>query len=330
MAALGKHPLHHDPIVTVTPNPALDISTTAARVIPEHKMRCGPTRLDPGGGGINVSRVVRNLGGRSTAVYSVGGPTGQAYRELLEAEGIAGRAVRVGANTRSSFTVDETETGEQFRFVLPGHELHEPEWRAFLSAVADDMPVGGYVVPSGSLPPGAPIDFYGRIGRIARDTGTRCVVDTSGEALRAALDEGVYLIKPSRRELGELVGAELRDEDDMQEAARDLVDAGACEVVALTMAAAGALVVTADGALRLHPPAIDVQSTVGAGDSFLGGFVLRLAQGDDVPTAFRTAVAAGSATSMRPGTELCHADDVVALSTGLAPVDVTRARQPRP
>ena len=329
MAAPGRHPLHHDPIVTVTTNPALDISTTAARVISEHKMRCGPTRLDPGGGGINVSRVVRNLGGRSLAVYSVGGPTGQAYRELLEDEGIAGRAVRVGANTRSSFTVDETETGEQFRFVLPGHELREPEWRALLSAVADDMPVGGYVVPSGSLPPGAPIDFYGRIARIAREKGTRCVVDTSGEALRAALEEAVYLIKPSRRELGELVGAELVDDADMQQAAHELVDAGACEVVAVTMAAAGALVVTAENALRLYPPAIQVQSTVGAGDSFLGGFVLRLAHGDGVRTAFRTAVAAGSATSMLPGTELCRSHDVATLAAGLTPVDVPHARRPR-
>jgi 6-phosphofructokinase 2 len=330
MAAPGKHPLHHDPIVTVTPNPALDISTTATRVIPEHKMRCGPTRLDPGGGGINVSRVIRNLGGRSIAVYSVGGPTGQAYRELLEDEGLAGHAVRVGANTRSSFTVDETDTGEQFRFVLPGPELREPEWRAFLSAVGDDMPVGGYVVPSGSLPPGAPVDFYARIARIAREKGTRCVVDTSGEALRAALDEGVYLIKPSRRELGELVGAELHDELDMQEAARDLVDAGACEVVALTMAGAGALVVTADGAFRLPAAEIVVRSTVGAGDSFLGGFVLRLAQGNDVPTSLRTAVACGGATSMLPGTELCRSDDVHALEAGLTPIDVMRARRPRP
>jgi 6-phosphofructokinase 2 len=262
-------------------------------------------------------------------VYTVGGPTGQAYRDLLEREGIVGRAVRVAANTRASFTVDETDTGQQFRFVLPGPELSEPEWRALLSAVADDMPVGGYVVPSGSLPPGAPVDFYARIARIARGKGTRCVVDTSGDALRAALDEGVYLIKPSRRELSELVGTQLHDEVDLQEAARELVDAGSCEVVALTMAAAGALVVTADGALRLPPAAIKVQSTVGAGDSFLGGFVLRLAQGNDVATAFRTAVASGSATAMLPGTELCHSEDVHALEACLTPIDVTHERRPR-
>jgi 6-phosphofructokinase 2 len=317
MAASSRHPLHHDPIVTATPNPALDVSTSTERVMSEHKMRCGPTVLDPGGGGINVSRVVRNLGGRSIAVYAVGGPTGQAYRELLEREGIAGHAVRIEASTRQSFTVDETSTGQQFRFVLQGPHMREPEWRAFLSAVGDDMPVGGYIVPSGSLPPGAPVDLYARIAHIARERGTRCVIDTSGEALRAALDEGVYLIKPSRRELGELVGAAIDDEDSMRDAAQELVRTGACEVVALTLAGAGALLVTADGALRLPTPEVDVQSTVGAGDSFLGALVLRLAQGRDLSSAFCSAVAAGSATAMLPATDLCREVDVMRLERQL-------------
>lgn len=316
--APAQHPDHHDPIVndpivTVTPNPALDVSTSVDRVVPEHKLRCGPTRLDPGGGGINVSRVVRNLGGRSVAVYAVGGPTGQAYRELLEREGIIARAVRIEASTRESFTVDETGTGKQFRFVLQGPEMREPEWRALLSAVADDMPARGFIVPSGSLPPGAPTDLYARIARMARARDTKCVVDTSGEALRAALAEGVFLIKPSRRELGELVEAELRDEDDLRDAAHELVAGGACELVALTLGEDGALLVSADAVLRLPTPRVEVQSTVGAGDAFLGAFVLRLAQGREVSAAFRTAVAAGSATAMLPATDLCRPDDVAAL-----------------
>jgi len=320
MTASGRHPLHHDPIVTATPNPALDVSTSVDRVVPEHKMRCGPTVLDPGGGGINVSRVVRNLGGRSTAVYAVGGPTGQAYRELLEREGIAGHAVRIAASTRESFTVDETSTGQQFRFVLQGPQMREPEWRAFLSAVGDDMPVGGYIVPSGSLPPGAPVDLYARIAHMAREKGTRCVIDTSGPALRAALDEGVYLMKPSRRELGELVGAEIDDERSMLDAAHELVRGGACDVVALTLGGAGAVLVTADGALRLPTPEVVVQSTVGAGDAFLGALVLRLAQGRGLADAFRTAVAAGSATAMLPATDLCRPEDVARLEDGLQTV----------
>lgn len=310
----------HAPILTVTPNPALDVSTSTVRVVAEHKMRCGPTRLDPGGGGVNVSRVVRNLGGRSLAVHTAGGPTGQAYRELLEREGIVGRVVRIGESTRESFTVDETGSGQQFRFVLQGPHLAETEWRALLSAVADDLPVSGYVVPSGSLPPGAPVDLYARIARMARENDVRCAVDTSGEALRAALDEGVYLIKPSRRELGELVGAELGDDLSLVAASRELVAGGRCDVVALTLGGAGAIVVSADETLRLPTPHVEVQSTVGAGDSFLGAFLFRLAQGADLASAFCTAVAAGSATAALPATELCGADDVARLEDGLAPL----------
>jgi len=309
----------HASIVTITPNPALDVSTSVDEVVAEHKLRCGPTRLDPGGGGVNVSRVIRNLGGRSLAVYAVGGPTGQAYREILEREGVVGRVVRIGGSTRESFTVDETSTGQQYRFVLQGPTMHEPEWRALLAAVADDFPVSGYVVPSGSLPPGAPTDLYARIARLAREHDARCVVDTSGDALHAALAEGVFLIKPSRRELAELVGGDLTDAESLVEASRELVGRRACEVVALTLGGAGAIVVTAQEVLRLPTPHVDVRSTVGAGDSFLGAFVLRLAQGRSVRDAFRAGVAAGSASAALEATELCSAEDVARLEKTLEP-----------
>ncbi|GAA5210271.1 1-phosphofructokinase family hexose kinase [Microbacterium kyungheense] len=314
--------LAHLPILTVTPNPALDVSTSTPRVMPESKMRCGPTRLDPGGGGVNVSRVVRNLGGHSLAVYAAGGPTGQAYRQLLDREGIASRMVGIADATRESFTVDETSTGEQFRFVLQGPELSEPEWRALLSAVADDFPVGGFVVTSGSLPPGAPDDLYAQIARITREHDSHCVVDTSGDALTAALEEGVFLIKPSKRELRELVGAPETDEIGLIEAARELVGRGSCQVVALTLGGSGAVLVTAEEALRLPTPPVDVQSAVGAGDSFLGALVLRLAQGRSLGEAFRSGVAAGSATAALPATDLCRAEDVERLEQGLEPVTV--------
>ena len=309
----------HVPILTVTPNPALDVSTSTGIVEPEHKLRCGATRLDPGGGGVNVSRVVRNLGGRSLAVYAIGGPTGDAYRNLLEQEGVAGLAVRIAESTRESFTVDETSTGRQFRFVLEGPTFTEAEWHSLFDAVRGELPGPGLVVASGSLPPGVPDDFYARIARLARDNGARCVIDTSGDALRAALDEGVYLIKPSKRELGELVGDPVDDDAELIEAARELVGAGTCEVVALSLGGDGAIVVSADQALRLPTPKVDVQSTVGAGDSFLAAFLLRIAPGCDLGEALRAGVAAGSATAALPATALVGADDLVHLAEGLVP-----------
>lgn len=309
----------HAPIVTLTMNPALDVSSTVDRVVSEHKLRCGPSRFDPGGGGVNVSRAIRNLGGSSIAVYPLGGPTGQAYRGFLEAAGVVGRVITIAGNTRESFTVDETSTGEQFRFVLQGPEFREPEWRACLSVVGDHLPVGGFLVASGSLPPGVPDDFYAQLARICGEHDIRLVVDASGPALAAALAGGVFLIKPSRDELGELVGApgEL-DRPEQVEAAHSIVADGRAEVVALTLGAAGAILVTADDELHLPTPQIEVVSAVGAGDAFLAGLVLRLAEGRPIAEAFRTAVAAGSATAMLPATELCRPEDVARLEGELA------------
>lgn len=137
--------------------------------------------------------------------------------------------------------------------------------------------------------------------------------------MRAALSEGVYLIKPSRRELAELVGDTLSDEEALIAASRELVGTRKCEIVALTLGAAGAIVITADEVLRLPTPHVEVQSTVGAGDSFLGAFVMRLAQGPGVRDAFRAGVAAGSATAALPATEVCTAADVDRLELGLEP-----------
>lgn len=306
------------PILTVTVNPALDVSTSIDEVTSGQKLRCGPTRLDPGGGGVNVARVVQRLGGQALAVYAAGGPTGDAYRLLIEAEHVPSLVVPIGGSTRESFTVDETSTGKQYRFVLQGPRLSGPEWRACLAIAGESIPVGGYVVASGSLPPGVPHDFYARIARLARQREAHCLVDASGPALAEALAEGVFLIKPSRRELGEYAGAPLESDQSQVDAAASLVALGAAEFVALSLGPAGAVLASRAGIIRLPVPRVHVRSTVGAGDSFLGAFVLRIAQGHDPETAFRAAIAAGSATTMTPGTELCRRDDFERLEGELA------------
>ena len=301
-------------------NPALDLSTSTVRVMSEHKLRCGQTRLNPGGGGINVSRVVHLFGGESLAIYAIGGLTGAALRQMLDVEGISSRAVPISGTTRQSFTVDESDTGKQFRFVLQGPELSESEWKACLAAVKQTVVHAGYLVASGSLPPGVPDDFYARVARLARDSGARFVLDASGVPLREALAEGVYLVKPSGRELGELAGSTLDTEQSQLEAASDLIIDGSAELVAVTRGADGAMLASAEGVARLSAPTVHVLSTVGAGDSFLGAFVLRLAEGRDANAAFRFAVAAGSATTMTPATDLCRPEDADALEAAMTPI----------
>lgn len=319
MAATTRTPdSPHAPIVTLTVNPALDLSTSTDRLEPEHKLRCGPSRTDAGGGGINVSRVIQRLGGQSIAIYAVGGATGQAYRQLVEAEGVIGRAIPLAGATRENVTVAERSTGRQFRFVLPGPRVSPDEWAAIVDATVALMTPGGYVVASGSLAPGVPEDAYARLAEAARERGARLVVDASGAALAAALDRGVHLVKPSGRELGELVGRELTDLAERVDAAHELVARGSADVVALTLGADGAVLVTADGATRIEVPHVVVRSTVGAGDSFLAAMVLRLAEGRSLADAFRAGVAAGTATAMTEGTELCHRADVERLEAMLA------------
>src|SRR5712691_141568 len=201
-------------IVTFTINPAVDISTSVALVQPAHKLRCTVARRDPGGGGINVARVVKRLGGDVLAVFTVGGPIGEHLKDLVKQEGIRNLTVPIRNDTREDIAVVETATGQQYRFVLPGPALAETEWRACLDALASPDIKPRFLVASGSLPPGVPDDFYASVVEATRGIGAKVIVDTSGAPLKRALDAGVYLIKPNLREMRELIGVAMERETD--------------------------------------------------------------------------------------------------------------------
>jgi len=300
-------------ILTLTLNPAVDLSTSVARVLPQAKLRCKTVRRDPGGGGVNVARVLKRFGIDASAIYPTGSSTGELLARGMLHENIKSIAIPIAGETREDFTVTETDTGNQFRFVMPGPALVQTEWTACLDAMERATPTPEIVVASGSLPPGVPPDFYARAARTAKRLGAKIVLDTSEIALREALKEGVWLIKPNLNELNELTHCELRDEAARIQAARELIKRAAAEIVALSMAEEGALLITRDRVLRARAPAIKPVSTVGAGDSFLGGMVWRLALGHDLSDALTHGVAAGTAALLSPGTELCHPDTVQAL-----------------
>jgi 6-phosphofructokinase 2 len=304
-------------IVTLTINPTIDTNATVDHVIPERKLRCQPPRHEPGGGGINVSRAIRKLGGDSVAVYPVGGPTGHLLQHLLEQEGLTLRAVPIGDWTRENFVILEEATGQQFHFVMPGPTLQEAEWQQCLNLLSTFSPVPAYIVASGSLPPGVPTDFYARVARIGRKCGARVIVDTSGDAFRAAVYEGVYLLKPNQYELSDLANCDLTDEAQQEAAAVELVHRGHGEAVVLSLGAAGVLLVTAAGCERLRAPTVPVVSKIGAGDSTVAGIVLSLARGMALRDAVLFGIATGAAAVMTPGTELCRREDVERLYTRL-------------
>ncbi len=302
-------------IVTFTPNPSLDVSMSVERIMPTHKLRCSAPRHDPGGGGINVARVVQRLGGNVTAIYPRGGATGELLSRLVEREHIAGKTSEIAEETRQDFAVHEGTSGKQFRFVLPGPTVAEHEWRACLDTLAACADGADFVVASGSLPPGTPLDFYASACRIVKSRRGKFLLDTSGPALKAALGEGVHLIKPDLRELCEVVGEQLDDQAAWVQACAGLVKDRRAEIVALTLGHRGAMLVARDRAIRAEPPpTMTPLSSVGAGDSFLGAMVWGLAAGHDLAYAMRLAVAAGSSAVLNPGTELAHAGDTRRLA----------------
>ncbi len=301
-------------IVTITLNPTIDKSASIDHVVPERKLRCGVPRYEPGGGGLNVSRAVRQLGGESKAVYLSGGLQGKRLQHLLNEEGLDHHPVEITEWTRENLIIYEENTGQQYRFGMPGPEISEKEWQGVLDALSGVDGKPDFLVASGSLPPGIPEDFYARMAAKCRKEGIKFILDTSGKPLRKGVEEGVYLLKPNVDELKALAGKpDFDDEAHLEERARDLIRDGKNEVVVTSLGAAGAMLVWRDECRRLRAPTVSIKSKVGAGDSMVAGIVLSLARGWSIPEAAKFGVAAGAAAVMTPGTELCRRDDTEQL-----------------
>ena len=290
--------------VTFTPNPALDVSTSVDHLVDAHKLRCEAPLMHPGGGGINVARVLHRLGADVLAVYPAGGTNGERLHGLLQGEGVPDLRLPLAQETRESFTVHERDSGREYRFVLPGPSLGSDEWQACLALLATTSP--DWIISSGSLPPGVSPDGHAQVARVAKGLGARMVLDSSGEALRAALQEGVWLVKPSLRELSQLHGTPLDNAERQQQAARQLIADGQAQWVALSLGAQGAMLITRQQAWTAEALNVAVASSVGAGDSFLAALVWALARELSPADALATAVAAGSAAVMTAGTALCE------------------------
>lgn len=297
-------------IATLTLNPALDKSTATDRLIPEKKLRCDEPRFDPGGGGINVSRAIRILGGESLAIYAAGGPEGEKLKELLTREGIHQEIITIEKPTRENLVVLDRSSKNQYRFGMPGSPLNEKEIQKCIDIVKNLPSEFEYLVLSGSLPPGVPDDLYGKLAEIARDKKIKCIVDTSGKALLKASEAGAYLMKPNLGELSELAGKKEISGIEQEEIATKLIKEGKAEILIVSLGPRGAMLVTKDAIEYIVPPTVKQSSTVGAGDSMLGSLILSISRGDSLQDALKWGVAAGTAATITPGTELCRKKDV--------------------
>ncbi|WP_026236320.1 1-phosphofructokinase family hexose kinase [Pontibacter roseus] len=298
-------------ILTITLNPALDKSSYVKRVLPEKKLRCGEPRYEPGGGGINVSRAIRKLGGQSTAWLLSGGPAGEKLCELLQEEGVEFWSGQTESWTRENLMVMEESTGDQYRFGMPGPKIQESEWGQVLEKLQSLEKFPEYVVASGSLPPGVPDDYYQQLAKLAHEHQFRLIVDTSGEALLKAAGEGLYLIKPNLGELAKLAGKEHISAMEQEDFAMQVLEEGKCKVLVVSLGPRGAMLASKETGIHyVVPPTVKQESAVGAGDSMVAGMAMSLLQGCPLEEVVRYGVAAGTAATMTSGSELCRKEDV--------------------
>ena len=299
-------------IITITFNPANDKSTTITSLFPERKMKCTPPVFEPGGGGINVARAIKKLGGRVTAIYLAGGYSGKFLTQLLESDEIPSIVIETRQHTRENMIVLDTSTNLQYRFGMPGPTIYENEWQQILTEI-EKINDAEFIVASGSLPDGVPTNIFARIADIAKRKNAKFIVDTSGEALKDAVNEGVYLLKPNLGELSLLAGKEDLNGNEVIKVARDLINEGRCEIIVVSMGVAGAMLITKNETQQIIPPLVKRNSTVGAGDSMLAGIVLSLSRQKSLLEAVQYGVACGTAATLNSGTQLCKLEDVEKL-----------------
>ncbi len=297
-------------IITLTLNPALDIACSTDQVRHTHKIRTGDDHIDPGGGGINVARVLHEMGAETLAMIMAGGVTGALVEELLDEAHVPRLTVPIRGRTRICFTVFERCTGQEYRFVPAGPNVTQRDWHAMLNAL--EHAEGDWVVASGSLEHGMPDDIYAWVARVARRRGQHFVLDTSGPALQAALGSGIDLIKPSVGELEAMVGRPLTEPREQEAEAMALVRGGAARLVAVTLGEYGAFLASEEGIVRMPALPSVVRSAVGAGDSFTAGMTWALARGDSLEEALAWGVAAGTAAVVCAGTARVRRSDVEA------------------
>ncbi len=304
-------------ILTVTLNPALDVSSTVPKVVPEDKLRCSEPVLDAGGGGINVARAIGALGGEATALVALAGHRGEHFLDLLAQEPLIPLPFWIKGETRQSFAVTSRETGEQFRFITPGPRWNPEQAEAILDAIEEATTKDAYVVLSGSQPPGVPRHFPTQLAARIENCAAKLILDTSGAALRALLGTGVatqHVLRLDGAESEALAGRQLPTREAVADFAQELIARGIAEVVVLAMGADGSILATADGRWHARTETVPVRSKVGAGDSFVGSFTHARNSGADWPEALVQGVAAASAAVMTDATELCEKPDVDRLA----------------
>lgn len=305
-------------IITLTVNPTIDKSTTVSGIKPNSKLRCAKPVYEAGGGGINVSRVLHKLGGNSLCMYMAGGATGKHLQDILVNLELPQHVIPIAGRVRENLSVTDTINNQQYRFGMPGPKISEREWKNTLGHLDSVLSAGDFLVASGSLCPGMPIDFYAQVSKIAQNKKVKVILDTSGDALLKGAQAGVYLLKPNLGELAKLCGVKTISFLELESVAKTFLKNNPCEVLVVSIGAQGAIMITNEIVEYIAAPIVFQKSTIGAGDSMVAGMVYSLAKGKSLSEMAKYGVACGTAATMTPGTQLCEKKDADELFQWIA------------
>ncbi|MCC5967762.1 MAG: hexose kinase [Natronohydrobacter sp.] len=302
-------------ILTVTLNPALDLSAHLPCMTAGPKLRLHDPVIEPGGGGVNVARVIHELGGNVSAWVALGGTSGAQHLDLLRAKEVVVHVFEAPGETRQNWAITDA-MGQQYRLQLPGPDWTPDSFRNRANDALDSITAlaNGPVVLSGSQPPGLDPAFPQTLA--ARLGPGRLVVDTSGDAMTLLITRPeilLCLLRLDQAEAEAQAGHPLADPKDAADFAKALRSKGVAELIAIARGADGNILAAPQGVFHARPPQVPVLSKIGAGDSFTGAFTLALAQGQSPSEALRLGTAAAAATVMSAGTGLCRAADVTRL-----------------
>jgi 6-phosphofructokinase 2 len=312
-------------IATITLNPSLDQHITVDGLVIDGTNRWSRLHRYAGGKGIDVSRAIHEMEGRTIAYGFIGGPVGRAVEILLDEEDVPVSFTPIHRETRTNFIITDSKTGRQTRIDAPGPRISRDEFERFQRKMLRISPSPDLIVMGGSLPPGIPSDVYYSMIMEAKTFGVRAILDSEGQWLVEGIKAKPYLIKPNVTEAEGLLGRELPDEDAIIRGALDIVDMGV-EIAVISRGREGIIAATDKEVFKAVPPEVKVKSAVGAGDCTIAGLALKLANEEPLFRACRLAVALGTAAVLTPGTELARKADVVELLPQVKVSKITASR----
>lgn len=293
-------------IYTVTLNPSIDYLVEVENFQMGKVNRTSYDAKFPGGKGINVSRVLKRLGNNTTALGFIGGQTGEFVKRFLRQEEIFTDFTEIAGDTRINIKL---KTGVETEINSQGPVISKGNYQQLFSQI-EQLQNNDILILSGSIPSSVPSDVYEAMAKSCSDNGIKVVVDTSGKELLSVLPHRPFLIKPNHHELGELFSTEIRTVDDAIEYGAKLVEAGAQNVI-VSMAGQGAVLCSSGESYSANVPKGKVINSVGAGDSMVAGFIGTYEKSEDILSAFRFSLAAGSATAF--SSDLCTLDKIEEL-----------------